>query len=195
MYALPDEHSRFFHVSFSALLAVFWGVSYDTQGKYKMKIPNSELGELNLSQDSHVSRRILMELLFHPDSAAMDPHKEGQRREGVQRRLWPWSFSFSRYEVQILHKYDVKRDPVFAGQKLHQEYLRRLPLEQRRVFLQKTLIAGLDPGKRSTFTLMYFFVLLLLKEEDPKLCSKLALNFSFGRHVTLSGEVPHYDFC
>ena len=99
MYALPDEHSRFFHVSFSALLAVFWGVSYDTQGKYKMKIPNSELGELNLSQDSHVSRRILMELLFHPDSAAMDPHKEGQRREGVQRRLWPWSFSFSRYEV------------------------------------------------------------------------------------------------
>ena len=160
----------------------------------KMKIPNSELGELNLSQDSHVSRRILMELLFHPDSAAMDPHKEGQRREGVQRRLWPWSFSFSRYEVQILHKYDVKRDPVFAGHKLfHQEYLRRLPLEQRRVFLQKTLIAGLDPG--STFTLIYFFVLLLLKEEDPKLCSKLALNFSFGRHVTLSGEVPHYDFC
>ena len=59
----------------------------------------------------------------------------------------------------------------------------------------KSLIAGFDPGKRSTFTVAFLFVLQLLQVECPKLCSRLAMNFAHGRHASIGGSVPNYDFC
>jgi hypothetical protein len=61
--------------------------------------------------------------------------------------------------------------------------------------LGKSLVAGLDPGKRSTFTLCYLFVLQLLLMECPKLCSQLTMNFKYGHHRALAGQVFCYNFC
>jgi hypothetical protein len=56
--------------------------------------------------------------------------------------------------------------------------------EKKSNMLLKSLLAGIDSGKRSTFTLTYYFILWLLEKENPKLASSLALSMIYGNQRT-----------
>jgi hypothetical protein len=112
-----------------------------------------------------------------------------------ERHLKIWSLYFSRYEFRLLFKYNPRRERLTSSVRLHAEYMQKADEVKQKDILKKCLVAGLDPGKRSTFTLCFLFVLQLLMQECPKLCSALALNMSYGHHRSLAGSIPHYNFC
>ena len=82
---------------------------------------------------------------------------------------------------------EKRLNPEFVGDALTRD-------ERVRV-LKKCLLGGLDPGRKATFTMMYFLVLELLEEENPKLASELAMSFRYGTHKNLKNQVPNYKLC
>jgi hypothetical protein len=61
--------------------------------------------------------------------------------------------------------------------------------------LQKSAFGGVDPGLRSTFTYVFYFVLVLLQTINPKLAADLTLNLRYGSHRTLKGNILNYRAC
>jgi hypothetical protein len=110
-------------------------------------------------------------------------------------RLDLTSISCSNHEIKLLHEYKWKRNPVISRQRLSPETMQGLTRQQKINLLKKSCFAAADSGKRSTFMGMYYFILELLEEENPKLAASLALDLCYGNHRTQRNQIPNYKFC
>ena len=109
--------------------------------------------------------------------------RAAQDKYRFSTRLMPASFALSEHEIAVTFEsyWRWKSDAVTA-KRLSPELLESLDSAQLLWLKKRSMMCGIDPGKKATFTLLFYIFLELLEENDPKMVPRTAMNLKHGRH-------------